>query len=78
MNATMIALANSRPFGRFVGRDVAVITYTGRRSGRTFSTPVSHRRNGDDLQIAANMPDAKSWWHFPRRMCTDVTAAQRN
>jgi hypothetical protein len=78
MNATTIALANSRPFGRFVGRDVAVITYTGRRSGRTISTPVSYRRKGDDPQIPANMPDAKSWWHFPRRRCTDVTAAQRN
>ena len=61
-NAPVTALANSRLFGRMLGNSVAVITYTGRRSGRTISTPVSYRRKGDDLEIAANMPDAKSWW----------------
>jgi hypothetical protein len=62
LNVPVAALANSGPFGRFVGRNVAVITYTGRRSGRTISTPVSYRRKGDELQIAANLPDAKNWW----------------
>jgi hypothetical protein len=62
LNVPVAAMANSRPFGRIVGRNVAVITYTGRRSGRTISTPVSYRRTGDELQIAANMPEAKSWW----------------
>ncbi|CAN5347743.1 hypothetical protein BH09ACT8_BH09ACT8_30760 [soil metagenome] len=62
LNVPVAALANSRLFGRLVGRNVAIITYTGRRSGRVISTPVSYRRKGDDLQIAANMPDAKSWW----------------
>ena len=40
-NAPVKALANSRLIGRFVGRNVAIITYTGRRSGRTISTPVT-------------------------------------
>jgi hypothetical protein len=61
-NVPVVALANSRLFGRLVGRNVTVITYTGRRSGRTISTPVAYRRTGDDLQIAANMPEAKNWW----------------
>jgi hypothetical protein len=61
-NAPVAAMANSRLFGRIVGRNVAIITYTGRRSGRTISTPVAYRRNGDELQIAANMPEAKTWW----------------
>jgi hypothetical protein len=61
-NVPVAAMANSRLFGRLVGRSVAVITYTGRRSGRTISTPVSYRREGDELQIAANMPEAKNWW----------------
>jgi hypothetical protein len=39
-----------------------VITYTGRRSGRTFSIPVSYRRRGDEIEVAANLPDAKTWW----------------
>jgi hypothetical protein len=39
-----------------------VITYTGRRSRRTFTIPVAYRRNGVSIDIAANMPDAKTWW----------------
>lgn len=61
-NVPVAAMANSRLLGRIIGRNVAIITYTGRRSGRTISTPVSYRRTGDDLQIAANMPEAKNWW----------------
>jgi F420H(2)-dependent quinone reductase len=62
LNMPVTAMANSRLFGRIVGRNVAIITYTGRRSGRTISTPVSYRRTGDELQIAANMPEVKNWW----------------
>jgi len=62
LNVPVAAMANSRLFGRIVGRSVAVITYTGRRSGRTISTPVAYRRTGDELEIVANMPEAKSWW----------------
>ena len=62
MNAPVAALANSPRFGRFIGRNITLITYTGRRSGRTFSIPVAYRRSGDEIEIAANMPDAKVWW----------------
>jgi hypothetical protein len=53
-----------RPLGasvEYIGRNVA-ITYRGQRSGRTFRTPVAYRRSGDEIEIAANMPDAKNWW----------------
>jgi hypothetical protein len=62
VNAPVVAMATSRRFGRIVGRNIAIITYTGRQSGRPFSLPVAYRRRGDELEIAANMPDAKSWW----------------
>jgi hypothetical protein len=63
LNTPGAAMATSRRFGRMVSRrNIAIITYTGRRSGRSFSIPVAYRRDGDDLEIAANMPDAKSWW----------------
>ncbi len=62
LNAPVAAMATSRCFGRIVSRNIAIIAYTGRRSGRPFSIPVAYRRSGDDLEIAANMPDAKSWW----------------
>jgi hypothetical protein len=62
MNVPVAALANSPRFGRFVGRNITMITYTGRRSGNTFSIPVAYRRNGDEIEITPNMPDAKTWW----------------
>ncbi|MGW1562291.1 hypothetical protein ACWCQ1_38065 [Streptomyces sp. NPDC002144] len=36
--------------------------YTGRRSGRTFSTPVAYQHKGGIVTIAVAFPDAKNWW----------------
>ncbi len=62
LNTPVAAIATSPRFGVGLGRTVTVITYTGRRSGRTFTIPVAYRRNGQTIDIAANMPDAKTWW----------------
>jgi hypothetical protein len=43
-------------------RRFTIITYTGRRSGRTFSTPVAYKRDGNTVTIGVQMPDAKNWW----------------
>jgi hypothetical protein len=61
-NAPVAAIANSPRFGGILKRNIAMISYTGRRSGRTFTIPVAYRRRGEEIEIAANMPDAKTWW----------------
>jgi hypothetical protein len=61
-NAPIVALAASPRLGRMLRRNITLITYTGRRSGRTFSIPVAYRRRGDEIEIVPNMPDAKTWW----------------
>jgi hypothetical protein len=61
-NAPVAAIAASPRLGKMLRRNVTVITYTGRRSGRTISIPVAFRRDRDEIAIAANMPDAKTWW----------------
>ncbi|ORA19866.1 nitroreductase/quinone reductase family protein [Mycobacterium arosiense] len=61
-NAPIAALANSRHFGKLINRNITMLTYTGRRSGRTFSIPVSYRRCGNDIVIGVGMPEAKTWW----------------
>jgi hypothetical protein len=61
-NAPIAALAAFPRLGKMLRRSVTLVTYTGRRSGRTFSIPVAYRRRGDEIEIAANMPDAKTWW----------------
>jgi F420H(2)-dependent quinone reductase len=62
LNAPVAALTNSPRFGRLLRHNITLITYTGRRSGRTFSIPVAYKRSGDQIEIAANIPDAKAWW----------------
>ncbi len=62
LNTPVAAIATSPRFGVGLGRAVTVITYKGRRTGRTFTIPVAYRRSGESIDIAANMPDAKTWW----------------
>jgi hypothetical protein len=45
-----------------VRRHITTATYTGRRSGRTFSIPIGYRRSGDVVTIAVELPDRKNWW----------------
>ena len=61
-NGRMLRLRSSRLFGSLVSRYITVVSYTGRRSGRTFSTPVGYRRAGDTVTIQVMMADSKSWW----------------
>jgi hypothetical protein len=62
-NAPVAAIADSPRLGAGLRRSVTLITYTGRRSGRTFSTPVAYRRRGDEsIDIGVNLPAAKTWW----------------
>lgn len=43
--------------GRF-----ALVTYTGRKSGRRYTIPVLYRDNGDEVTIGVGWPDRKVWW----------------
>jgi hypothetical protein len=61
-NAPVAAMATSRRFGGLVNRNITMLSYTGRRSGRSFSTPVAYRRTGNEITINANLPQTKTWW----------------
>jgi len=62
VNTCVGTLRASPRWGRLVRRHLTQVTYRGRRSGRTFSTPVGYRRAADVVTIRVMMPDAKSWW----------------
>ncbi|MGK8488567.1 nitroreductase/quinone reductase family protein [Nocardia asiatica] len=62
VNGGVVALLDVPLLGKLMGKGFVVITYVGRRSGRTFSTPVNYWRKGDELVIGVAMPDKKSWW----------------
>ncbi|MFS8101432.1 nitroreductase family deazaflavin-dependent oxidoreductase [Lentzea alba] len=62
INNVMVALRDAPIVGKLVRKGITVVSYTGRRSGRTFTTPVGYRRKGDQVEIQVMMPDAKTWW----------------
>ena len=65
VNGCVEALRASPRLGRLVNRYLTTVTYTGRRSGRTFSTPVGYRRSGADgevVTIVVELPEYKTWW----------------
>jgi hypothetical protein len=61
-NGGVLALMKSGVLGGRMGGSFVEISYVGRRSGKTFSTPVNYRRSGEDIVIGVAMPDKKSWW----------------
>jgi deazaflavin-dependent oxidoreductase (nitroreductase family) len=56
LNPLIIKLAGRRHFGM-----AAQIRHTGRRSGRTYTTPVSARRSGDIVVIALTFGNQSDW-----------------
>ena len=62
VNRRINALRDSPRWGRLVSRRIALVTYTGRRSGQVFSLPVGYRRRGNIVIIQVSIPDAKKWW----------------
>ncbi len=60
-NPVVRALLRS-PAHRLLSGRVLLITYDGRRSGRTFTLPVQYVRDGADVVITVGWPEHKSWW----------------
>jgi hypothetical protein len=61
-NALVLALRSSPRWGGVARRHLTIVTYTGRRSGRTFSIPVGYRRTGDTVEIGVRLAGRKNWW----------------
>ena len=61
VNPALRAVLRS-PLHRLASRRLALITYTGRRSGREYTIPTFYRDKGDEVTIAVGWPDRKVWW----------------
>ena len=57
VNSTMRFILRS-PLHGMVSKTILLITFTGRRSGKTYSTPVSYSRHGDEVYIFTH----STWW----------------
>ena len=62
VNTLFVGLIDAPVVGGLVRRGLLNIRYVGRRSGKTFETPIGYRRSGDTITIRVSMPDGKSWW----------------
>jgi deazaflavin-dependent oxidoreductase (nitroreductase family) len=58
-NPVMSLLLHS-PLHSLLSKNVLLITVTGRRSGRAYTTPVGYVQSGDELLIVSS-PD-RTWW----------------
>lgn len=61
VNPLVRALLRSPAHGLLSGR-VALISVTGRRSGRTLTFPVQYRRQDRHVTITVGAPARKRWW----------------
>lgn len=59
LNAFMRALLHS-PFHRAASKSVLILSFTGRKSGRAISTPISYLREGDTLLLFTDAPWRKN------------------
>ena len=61
VNPLVRALLRSPAHG-LLSRRLALITVTGRRSGRIFTFPVGYQKEGERVTITLDWPERKRWW----------------
>ncbi|MGU3435020.1 hypothetical protein ACNHUS_18630 [Actinomycetes bacterium M1A6_2h] len=61
-NTVMLPLLRNSPLAGVLGKSMAEVSYTGRKSGKPVSLVVNYKRAGDTVKIAVMAPDAKKWW----------------
>ena len=64
-HTALLRRTGGRLGNRFRGGDVVLVTHRGRRSGRTFTTPLLHVQDGPDLVVAASnggIDCEPQWW----------------
>jgi deazaflavin-dependent oxidoreductase (nitroreductase family) len=54
------------PFHKLMSATVLLITYRGRKSGRTYTLPVNYVQDGRTITIIPGMAEHKNWW---RSLC---------
>lgn len=62
INKVVLAAMRVPLVEKLIGGSTAQITYTGRKSGKTFTLPVSYRQKNDELFIGVALPQKKNWW----------------
>lgn len=61
LNPTLRGLLRSPLHGTASG-SLMLLTYTGRRTGRSYTIPVQYARQGDEVVVLPGRPQEKTWW----------------
>lgn len=61
LNRLVVGLLRS-PLHPLASKGLMVVSWTGRRSGRSFSIPVGYQRDGEDVVVLLSKPAEKTWW----------------
>jgi hypothetical protein len=61
-NKVVIAAMKAPVLDKITGKSMVMLTYTGRKSGKSFTLPVGYKKKGDELLIGVALPDQKNWW----------------
>ena len=51
------------PLHGMMSKSLMLITYTGKKSGREFTLPVTYLEDGSTIYVMPGMPEKKVWWH---------------
>jgi F420H(2)-dependent quinone reductase len=57
-----VAVVLRSPLHPLISRRLALISVTGRRSGREHTFPVAYTRDGERVSIVVGWPERKLWW----------------
>lgn len=60
LNVLMTAMLRTPGLQRVIGRTIALITVTGRTTGRRYTTPVTYDRDGDTVTVLTKT--FRTWW----------------
>ena len=60
LNAMMRLFLKTPGLQNILGKPFALLTFTGRRSGRSYTIPIGYQRRDDTVLILTNT--TRSWW----------------
>jgi hypothetical protein len=61
VNSIMTWVVTTPGLQAWVGQGVALLSFTGRRSGKSYTIPVSYHRKGDVVTVITKK--LRNWWH---------------
>ncbi len=59
----LVRLILRSPLHGWLSQGIMLITYTGEKSGKEYTLPVSYLQDGDNVYVIPGMPEKKVWWH---------------